>query len=133
MAGLDKKAPMEAAAGAKGCRAAPPVKSGNHRGRWCLGLPGSHPGSFGRAGLGGHHLTDHLTYTHDWTTSFLGAANIAGPVPASPKSTPISTPSLARPCLPHYRRGRKGVCVTPTIINHNNVSWSCLAFLAWQP
>jgi hypothetical protein len=29
---------MEAAVGAKGCRAAPPVKSGDHRGRWCLGL-----------------------------------------------------------------------------------------------
>lgn len=103
-----KKALMEAAAGAEAT--GPPRRcKRDHQGRWCLGLPGSHPGSFGCAGLGGHHLTDHLTYIHDWTTSFLGAPDIAGPVPASLKSTadvdPRPGPSWPAPLQARTQRG----------------------------
>jgi len=99
---------MEPAVGSKA--AGPPRRwKRDHRSRWCLGLPRRPPWSYGCAGLGGHHLTDHHHYLHDWTTSSLGASTITGPVPASPKPTaeidPEPGPPLACPITGEDARG----------------------------
>ena len=68
----------------------------DRRGRWCLGPPRRPPGYSGEPTSGGDHLTVHRRFTHGWTTSFLGEAHHAGPVPLTPNRPPTAGPGLGR-------------------------------------